>query len=153
MLYQNSCNSNVILHADNSDVICSEKIIHNLNLKCNSKVGNIENWIDYNKLSINYKKNNCVLFSKTSKNESVELKIATHSEFIETTSVVKYLGVFFDKTLNWETHTQFALDKMCSAKGILSKVRLRLHLSLTIRFRFWLSNLSRLHTTKKVVYI
>ena len=72
---------------------------------------------------MNYKKTNCVLFSKTSKNESAALKIATHSGFIKTSSVVKYLGVFFDKNLNWETHAHFVLDKMCNAKGILCKLR------------------------------
>ena len=74
---------------------------------------------------MNYKKTNCILFSKTSKNESaaLKLKIATHSGFIETSSVVKYLGVFFDKNLNWETHAQFVLNKMCSAKGILCQLR------------------------------
>ena len=72
---------------------------------------------------MNYKKTNCVLFPKTSKNEFAALKIATHSGFTETSSVVKYLNVFFDKNLNWETHAQFVLDKMCSAKGILFKLR------------------------------
>ena len=72
---------------------------------------------------MNYKKTNRVLFSKTSKNESAALKIATRSGFIENSSVVKYLGVFFDKNLNWKAHAQFVLDKMCSAKGILCKLR------------------------------
>ena len=72
---------------------------------------------------MNYKKTNCVLFSKTSKNESAALKIVTHSGFIETSRVVTYLGVFFDKHLNWQTHAQIVLDKMCSAKGILCKLR------------------------------
>ena len=72
---------------------------------------------------MNYKKTNCVLFSKTSKNESAALKTATHSGFTETSCVVKFLGVFFDKNLNWETLAQFVLDKMCSAKGILCKLK------------------------------
>ena len=46
---------------------------------------------------MNYKKTNCVLFSKTSKNESAALKIVTHSGFIETSHLVKYLGVFLSK--------------------------------------------------------
>ena len=72
---------------------------------------------------MNYKKTNCVLFSKTFKNEFAALKIITHSGIIEASSVVKYLGVFFDKNLNWETRTQFVLNKMCSAKRILCKLR------------------------------
>ena len=72
---------------------------------------------------MNYKKTIRVLFSKTSKNESAELKIATNLGFIETRSVFKYLGLFFDKTLNWKTHKQFVLEKMRSAKGILCKLR------------------------------
>ena len=115
----NSCNSYAILHADDSTLICSEKSIHYFNLKCNSEFGNIEKWINQNKLSVNYRKTNCLLFSKSSKKESAALKTATHSKFSETSSVVKY----FDKNLNWETHAQFVVDKMCSAKGILCKLR------------------------------
>ena len=59
-----------------------------------------------------YQKTKCVLFSKTSKNESAELKIATNSGLIETSCVVKYLGAFFDKKLNWGIHTQFVLGNM-----------------------------------------
>ena len=77
---------------------------------------------------MNYKNTNCILFFKTCKNESAELKIATTSEFIETRSVVKYLGVFFNENLKWETHTQFVLNKMGGAKGILCKLR---HYALT----------------------
>ena len=44
----NSFNSNVILYGDDSTVICSEKNIHYLNLKCNSEFGSIENWINQN---------------------------------------------------------------------------------------------------------
>ena len=58
---------------------------------------------------MNYKKTNSVLFSKTSKNESAELKITTNSGFIETSNVVKYLVVVFDKKLNWETYTQYLI--------------------------------------------
>ena len=118
----NSCNFNVILYADDSAVICCEKNIHYLNLKCNSEFGNIENLINQNKPTMNYAKTNCVFF-KTSKNESAARKIATHSRFIETCSVVKYLVAFFDKILNWETHAQFVLDKMCRANGIWCKLR------------------------------
>ena len=48
---------------------------------------------------MNYKKTNSVLFSKTSKNESAELKITTNSGFIETSNVVKYLVFVFDKKI------------------------------------------------------
>ena len=90
----NSYNSNVTYYADDSTVICSEKNIHYLALKGNPELCNIENRINQNKLSLNYKKTNSKLFSKTSKNESAKFKVATYSRFIETSGVVKYLGVF-----------------------------------------------------------
>ena len=80
-----------VVYMNYSTVICSEKNIHYLTLKCNSEFCDIENWINQNQLSLDYK-TNCVLFSKTSKNESAELKIAINSGFIQTSSVVKYLG-------------------------------------------------------------
>ena len=53
----NSCNSVVILNAYDSTVICFKKNIHYLILKCNSDFCNLENWINQNKLSMNYKRN------------------------------------------------------------------------------------------------
>ena len=42
---------------------------------------------------------------------------------IDTKDVVKYLGVLTDSKLTWEYHIQFVVDKLRTAKGILSKLR------------------------------
>ena len=60
----------------------------------------IENWIDRNKVSMNCMKTNSLLFPKTFKNKSAEIKIASTLGFIAIRSVVKYLSVFFDKIFN-----------------------------------------------------
>ena len=38
-------------------------------------------------------------------------------------SAVKYLGVIIDHRLTWEEHTQHVVQKLSTARGILSKLR------------------------------
>ena len=60
----NSCDSKVILYADDVALLCVDKTYEGLKLISESEIHNVENWIISNKLTINYSKTNCVLFSK-----------------------------------------------------------------------------------------
>ena len=59
----NSCDSNLILYADDSILLCSNKNVEKLKIKTEIELRKIETWLKHNRLSINYKKTNTVLFS------------------------------------------------------------------------------------------
>ena len=54
----NPYNSQMILYADDSAIICTENNFQNLENKSKNKLCKIENWIKLNTLTLNYKKSN-----------------------------------------------------------------------------------------------
>ena len=60
------------------------------------------------------------------KNESNcddNFRVNTNYGRITLKSVIKYLGVFTDHKLTWKNHIQYVEEKLCTAWGILSKLR------------------------------
>ena len=49
--------------------------------------------------------------------------INTNNGPITPKSVIKYLGVFIDHKSTWKNHIQYAEEKLCRARGILSTLR------------------------------
>ena len=76
-----------------------------------------------NKISINYRKTNFVLFSRSKSTAVNNFAINTSDTPLTNKNVVKYLRVLFDNKLNWEQHIQHVLAKLCAARGVLMKLR------------------------------
>ena len=78
-----------------------------------------------NKLTLNYSKTNLVLFPgmKNKSNCDENFCVNTNNGPITRKSVIKYLGVFIDHKLTWKNHIQYVEEKLCTARGILSKLR------------------------------
>ena len=94
--FPNCCNFDMILYADDSVMICNEKNIQNLKIASKEEFEKIENWLQLNKITLNYKKSNCVLFTNNStRNHNDFCIIATNGTIAENTTV-KYLGVIID---------------------------------------------------------
>ena len=109
----NSCNSEVLLYADDAVLLCNDKTRNEIKDKSEMEVQKIENWVIANKLTINYSKSNFILFSNQSqdnKNENLYIR-ALNGTFKELTSV-KYLGVIVDNKLSWNQHTQSVVKKV-----------------------------------------
>ena len=91
----------------------------------NTALGNIGNWLKTNKLTLNVKKSNLILFNikKNPKLISGTNRIYIGSDQLEHKETAKYLGVYFDKKLSWNKHIQYTNSKISRGLGILSKVR------------------------------
>ena len=63
-----SCDSEVLLYADDAVLLCKNKTHDGLKSKSEKEFQKIESWVISNKLAINYSKTNCVFFLKPSKN-------------------------------------------------------------------------------------
>ena len=80
----------------------------------------VENWLEANKLKINYAKTNYIFFSnqiKASKYEKVCLRFTIGT--IAEQKSVKYLGVTVGNKLSWKQHTQSVVKKLFIARGII----------------------------------
>ena len=107
----------MVLYADDSVLLCTDKNIHTLQRKSETELYKIEKWIKSNKL---LQKTNAVVFShKMYKN----LCVTTQNRTIHARDVIKYLGVIIDFKLTWKIHIQYVEQKLCVAKGILNKIK------------------------------
>ena len=119
----NCCNSKMLLYADDSTLLCAETNISTLKSKIENEICKIENWIRLNKLTLNYNKTNCILFSHNKCDAQNNFCINSSNGPISIRSSVKYLGVMIDHKLSWKFHTKFVAEKLCMARGILCKLR------------------------------
>ena len=113
------------LFADDTRVFYSNKSPKQLENVMNNALGNIGNWLKTNKLTLNVKKSNLILFNikKNPKLISGTNRIYIGSDQLEHKETAKYLGVYFDKKLSWNKHIQYTNSKISRSLGILSKVR------------------------------
>ena len=127
----NSCESKTILYADDSVLLCSDVSTEKLKSKFETSFLQLENWISSNRLTLNYSKTNCVLFSNLKKLSNYGFCINTPNGPLPNKSAVKYQirivlntwVLYIDHRLTWEEHTRHVVQKLSTARGILSKLR------------------------------
>ena len=93
-------------------------------------------WVKKNRMSINTGKSKCITFTNKRLQSSYSYRLG--DEFITTSDNCKYLGVMFDKNLNWEKHVNLIVAKayrtlhlvMRNLKGSSRKVKEKAYLSI-----------------------
>jgi len=99
--------------------VFADKNMRNLKIKSESEFSKIENWIKNNRLSLNYKKTNCVFFNNNKQNSSPKIDIKSQNGLISVQNFVKYLCVMINHKLSWQNHIQY--NTVCSAKTMYHK--------------------------------
>ena len=91
-------------------------------------MANVYNWLTSNKLSLNLKKSNFVIFRPYQQKLPVTPKLYIYHpstnkhKQLECREFVKYLGVLIDYKLSWNNHTDTILLKISRTVGVLSKL-------------------------------
>ena len=111
-----------VLFADDTNLFISGKDINHLEQTINTELDNIILWLKANKLSLNIKKTQFMLFSGFKKTKpSINLKI--EGESISETVKSKFLGVIIDNKLSWKDHIAYISGKIARGIGIILKAR------------------------------
>ena len=110
----------------------STKIYNNCINTVNLELIKLCDWLRSNKLSINVKKSNCVLFRPRQKPLPFTLVIKLPDNFniftnLEQINFIKYLGVFIDSDLSWKHHINYISQKVSRSVGIIAKLRHFIH--------------------------
>ena len=99
----------------------------------NSELTKISLWMKSNKLSVNIKKTNYVIFKPKQKSVHMSPQISFDSKALEQeTERVKFLGIYIDEGLTWKSHISYICKKISKSVGIM------------YRFRFFLSSNTKL---------
>ena len=126
LLYINDLNQAIKVHlfADDTNLLYLGKSIIKLNKLVNSDLKNLVYWLNANKISLNIKKTEMVIFKSKRKQFDGEIKLKLSRKILLLpTDCVKYLGVKIDGNLSWKSHIDYLSLKLNRANALLSKIR------------------------------
>ena len=128
LLYVNDLNQAIkfctVHHfADDTDLLCLSNSIKKLNKLVNTDLKYLVNWLNANKISLNVKKTEMVIFKSNQKKFEGDLKIKLCGKRLYPTESVKYLGVKIDTILSWQYHVNDLSIKLNRANALLFKMR------------------------------
>ena len=99
------------LFADDTNLHLSHNDIDSLQTQAEHETIKITNWVNINKLTINYKKSYFMIVGN--KNAAVSgFKLSINHNLIEETDNVKYLGVHLDNKFSWKIHIDMLTCKL-----------------------------------------
>ena len=110
-----------ILFADDTNMFMSGKNMQELEQKFNSEMIKVFQWIETNKLSLNIKKTQFMLFHGKRIVDHVP-NIVINGIAISSTKSIKFLGVMVDDKLSWKTHIDYISNKVSKSIGVLYKL-------------------------------
>ena len=117
---------NFFLFAVNTNLLYADKNLRSLEETVYKELINVCNWLMANKLSLNTKKSNFVIFRPYQKrmNFDVTIKLFDDKKFFNSSTkeglYVKYLGVLMDSNLTWRQHILILFSKISKSLGIIS---------------------------------
>ena len=89
----------------------------------NADLKHLLNWLNANKISLNVKKTEMIIFKSKQKKLEGDLKIKLCGKRLYPTESVKYLGVKTDRNLTWQHHVNDLSIKLNRANALLFKMR------------------------------
>ena len=115
---------NFILFADDTNILFSHSDPKVLESLINTELKIISNWFKLNKLSLNIKKTNYMIFkNKHSNKPNINIDINIDETPILQVDTAKFLGLLIDSNLSWNSHTQHVSKIVSKYNGIIRKVR------------------------------
>ena len=110
-----------LLFADDTNIFLSGRDLSVLISNLNSELISLSNWFDANKLSVNIKKSNNVIFGGWKNIKDPTVLVLHNGVILDRVFNNKFLGVVIDDKLNWKVHIKQVLIKITRHAAILSK--------------------------------
>ena len=101
----------------------SDSSLPNLETKCNTKLNQLKNWCNTNKLQKNSKKSNVLFIPSKLNSPPLNLKIYYDNSIIVCQESCKYLGMHLESKLLLKNHVKQIEVEVAKGVGILSKLR------------------------------
>ena len=117
------------LFADDTNILYGRKNFKDLETTVNNELQNLYNWLTANKLTLNIKKSNFVIFHTYQKRLAYQPKLCMFDNEknkyvrLESKVYIKYLGVLIDQNLSWKYHIDFIVTKISKNVGLIAKLR------------------------------
>ena len=108
---------------DETNLLCLRNSIKTLNKQVNADLKHLVNWLNANKISLNAKRTEMVIFKSKQKKLEGNLKIQLCGKRLYPTESVKYRGVKIDTNLTWQHHINDLPIKLSRTNALLFKIR------------------------------
>ena len=128
-IYNSSKKLSFYLCADDTNLLYAKKDLKSLETVIIIELQKVCDWLNTNKLTINAKKFNFVIFRASQKKLNYQINIRIYNNFsssdtfLECKDYVKFLGVLIDKNLTWKYHIDYIASKIIRVVGIISRLR------------------------------
>ena len=110
-----------ILFADDTNIFFSHKDPIFLMELVNTELQKLSCWFQANKLSINVKKSNYIIFKTSQNRQKLDLDFSINDTKIDRVTETLFLGVIIDECLTWKPHVQNLTRKISKSLGIIYK--------------------------------
>ena len=118
--------SNIMMYADDTVIYLSSTTTLDIELKLNLDLVNLSQWLHQNKLVLNMKKTEFMMFGtckRLVRQKCDETDISLNGQAIKHTDTFKYLGVVLDDTLSFNDHVDYVRMKVSMILGMFSRMR------------------------------
>ena len=109
-----------IFYADDTNIFYCCEDIQELCEIVNRELLAVVQWFKSNKLSVNLKKTNFIIFGYRAKIKEIKnCEILLDNMKISRTETAKFLGVVIDENLSWKQHINYIEKKIAKSVGII----------------------------------
>ena len=108
--------------ADDTNILYRDKSLKKINQRINFDLKNIDEWLRANRIELNAKKTEIVLFRSPRKIVTRKMNFRISGQKLQTKSSAKYLGLMIDEFLHWKTHYTILRTKLERSIGLLAKL-------------------------------
>ena len=150
-------------HVDDTDLIQFRKSGYRLNKYVNLDLKNITYWLNANRISLDLKKTELVVFKHQRKKLGSPIKIKLNRKWLYPSKSVKYLGIKLDENLNWKQQIHDSTMKLNRANALLFTIRnyINNHILRTVYFAIFDSHINyanliwgqNLHAVNRIVIL
>ena len=109
--------------ADDTKLLYLGKCIKNFDKLVNCDLKNMIYWLNANKISLNVKKTELVVFKSKRKQFDGEIKLKLSRKRLFPTDSVKYVGGKIDGNLSWKSHIDYLSVQLSRVYALLFKER------------------------------
>ena len=110
-----------ILFADDTNIFFSHNDPNFLMELVNTELKKLSCWFQANKLSINVKKSNYIIFKTSQNRQKLDLHFSVNDTKIDRVTETLFLGVILDECLTWKPHILNLTRKISKSLGIIYK--------------------------------
>ena len=128
-IHNSSAKLSFYLFADDTSLLYADSNLKSLEKTVNSELLKVSDWLNANKLTLNAKKSNYVIFRPYQRklNYSINIEMIDNCTQIPTTlqceDHVKYLGVLLDSNLSWKFQINNVALKISRTVGVVARLR------------------------------